>query len=71
VAKNEVTDAAIGALIRAKRHERGLGQPELADALGVSSMMIQHYETGRNSLSILKLVKIAETLKCKTTDLIP
>lgn len=61
----------VGGLVRAKRLEAGIGQPELAVALGVSSAMVQHYETGRNALTALKLVAIADTLKCKTTDLIP
>lgn len=66
-----VTNEAIGALVRARRLEKNIGQPELAEALGVTPMMVQHYETGRNALTVLKLVTIAETLKCKTTDLIP
>jgi transcriptional regulator with XRE-family HTH domain len=69
--KAEVTDEAIGTLIRARRRERGLGQPELGEALGVTSMMIQKFETGVSALKVTQLVKIAETLKCKTTDLIP
>jgi transcriptional regulator with XRE-family HTH domain len=69
--RKPVTDEAIGALIRKRRHEVGMGQPELGEALGVTSMMIQKYETGASSINVLKLVKIAETLKCKTTDLLP
>lgn len=71
MASRPVTNEAIGALVRAKRLEKNVGQPELAEALGVTPMMVQHYETGRNALTVLKLVTIAETLKCKTTDLIP
>ena len=69
--KQPVTDEAIGALIRKRRHEIGMGQPELGEALGVTPMMIQKYETGASSLNVLKLVTIAKTLKCKTTDLLP
>lgn len=69
--KSPVTNEAIGALVRAKRLEKGMGQPELAEALDVTPMMVQHYESGRNPLTVLKLVTIADTLKCKTTDLIP
>lgn len=67
----KVTDEAIGVLVRAMRHRRELGQPELGKALGVSSMMIQKFETGVSALKVTQLIKIAETLKCKTTDLIP
>lgn len=71
MASKPVTDKDIGALIRAMRTKKGIGQPELGEALGVSYMMVQHYETGRSSLSVVKLVKIAETLGCKTMELIP
>ncbi len=64
-------DEAIGALIRARRLKKGMGQPDLAEALGVTLMAVQHWETGRNSLTIPKLVKIAEALGCKTRDLMP
>lgn len=69
--KKTFTDEELGANIRTRRHLQKIGQPELAEALGVTPMMIQKYETGASSLSVAKLVKIAAALKCKTTDLIP
>jgi len=66
-----VTDAEIGKLVREKRLAKEMGQPELAEALGVSPMMVQHYETGRNPLTVVKLSVIATKLRCKITDLIP
>lgn len=66
-----VSDEAIGALVREKRRKRKLGQPELAAHLGVSMMMVQKYETGVSPLTVVKLVSIAEFLKCRTLDLIP
>jgi len=48
-----------------------VGQPELAEALGVSPMMVQHYETGRNPLTVVRLYAAARRLKCKVTDLLP
>ena len=71
MSKKPVTDQAIGALVREWRKKRGLSQPELGEALGISEQMVQRYETGGASLTVLKLVTIAHTLKCKTTDLIP
>jgi len=53
------------------RRKRGIGQPELGEALGVTFMMIQKYDTGASSITAVKLAKIAETLRCKTTDLLP
>lgn len=69
--RSEVTDEAIGALVREKRHAREMGQPELGKALGVSAMMVQKYETGTSPLTVVRLLKIAKTLKCDYTDLIP
>lgn len=71
MASRPVTDKDIGALVRAMRTAKEIGQPQLGEALGVSYMMVQHYETGRSALSVVKLVKIAETLGCRVTDLIP
>lgn len=67
----EDMDRAIGALIRARRYKKNVTQPMLAEILGVSPMMVQHYETGRSSLTVVKLAAIAEALKCKTKDLMP
>lgn len=69
--KHVVTDEDIGALVRERRLKKGIGQPELGEALGVTFMTIQHYETGRTPLTVVKLVKIAEVLGCRTMDLIP
>lgn len=69
--KAPVTDEAIGALVRERRRACEMGQPELGEALGVSEQMVQKYETGQSPLTVVKLVKIAETLGCKTLDLIP
>lgn len=71
MAKKPVTDEAIGALVREWRKKRGLSQADLGDAIGVTFQMIQKYETGSASFTILKLITIADKLKCKTTDLIP
>lgn len=69
--KGVVTDAEIGALIRAKRQKKGVGFRELAEAVGMSEQMLQKYETGVSALSVVKLVAIATALGCKTLDLIP
>jgi transcriptional regulator with XRE-family HTH domain len=66
-----VTDEKIGALVRAKRLEKEVSQPDLAKALRVSPMMVQHYETGRNPLTVVKLSIIARKLGCEIMDLIP
>lgn len=64
-------DRAIGASIRNRRHKKKMSQTELAELLGVTPMAVQHYETGRSALTVVKLVKIAEALGCRTKDLMP
>lgn len=65
------TDKEIGALVRERRYKKEMGQPQLAEALGVSPMMIQKYETGASPLTVVKLLMIADTLRCKVKDLLP
>lgn len=71
MARKPVTDEAIGELVRERRRKVGKSQPELGEALGVTEQMIQKYETGKSSLTVLKLAAIAAFLRCKTTDLMP
>lgn len=66
-----VTNEAIGALVREKRLAKKLSQEDLAEALDVSMMMVQHYETGRSALTVVKLSAIAQRLGCRITALIP
>ena len=66
-----VTDVGIGELVRKRRLAAEVSQPELAKVLSVSPMMVQHYETGRNPLTVVKLYLIAKRLRCRVTDLIP
>jgi transcriptional regulator with XRE-family HTH domain len=69
--RKPVTNEAIGALVRQQRLKKGISQPDLGKAIGVTEQMVQHYETGRSALSIVRLVDIARALDCKTLDLIP
>ena len=67
----EDLDRKIGALVRARRYKVEMGQPELAEFLGVTVPAVQKYETGKTPLTLVKLVAIAHALKCSTLDLIP
>lgn len=66
-----VTDEAIGALVRERRRKVGKSQPELGEALGVTEQMVQKYETGTSSLTVIKLAAIAEFLGCDIRKLLP
>lgn len=57
--------------MRAVRKKRGVSQPDLGAAIGVTEQMVQKYETGGSPLTVVRLVDIAMHLKCKTVDLIP
>jgi transcriptional regulator with XRE-family HTH domain len=68
-----ITDEAIGALVREQRRKKGNSQTELGQAAGVdvSEQMVQKYETGQSSLTVIKLAAIAEFLGCNIRKLIP
>lgn len=73
MARKLLTDEAVGHLVRARRREAEKSQTELGAAPGVevSEQMIQKYETGQSSLTVIKLDAIARFLKCPITDLLP
>jgi transcriptional regulator with XRE-family HTH domain len=54
----------IGAMIRANRKNRGLRQEQLAELLGVSKSAVSQYESGKGSLNVATLAKVAYALGC-------
>jgi transcriptional regulator with XRE-family HTH domain len=61
--KAEPVDVHVGAVIRRRRRELGMGQEELASALGVSAQQIQKYESANTRISASKLFLAAVALK--------
>lgn len=55
-------DAVLGTRIRAARNQCSMSQQELGAKLGVSFQQIQKYEQGRNRVSCVAIIKIAEAL---------
>lgn len=55
-------DVRLGARLRQARQARGLSLPDVAEELGVSYQQLQKYEAGRNSLSVARLMLVAELL---------
>ena len=49
---------------------KGLGQKELADALGTTSKTISHWETGYSEPSILQLIMLADYFEVTLDDLV-
>lgn len=66
-----VTNEEIGARVRERRLAKKVSQEELAEAIDVTPAMVQHYETGRNPLTVVKLYAIADRLKCSVKRLLP
>lgn len=60
----------LGAAVRARRKELGISQEELAAASGVERSNMGKIERGENNLSILNLIRIADSLKCSATDIL-
>jgi transcriptional regulator with XRE-family HTH domain len=63
-------DLALGTTIRLRRRSLNMSQGELADLCGVTFQQIQKYENGSNRISFSRLVRIADALKCRVTDLV-
>lgn len=63
-------DAAIGARIAAARQQAGLGNKQLASALGVSVQQLQKYETGFNRIPAGRLAAAAQALQCSSDALL-
>ena len=63
-------DLALAKHIRARRVALGLTQQELAERIGVSLQQTHKYETGRNRLSIGRLVAICQALTIELRELL-
>ena len=61
--KSDAVDRHVGSRLRLCRRARGFGQEELAKAIGLTSQMIQKYESGANRISASKLYAMAAVLK--------
>jgi HTH-type transcriptional regulator/antitoxin HipB len=63
-----VTSAAeLGALIRARRRERGLSQTELAELSGVSLRFVSEVERGRATAGIGLVLRLCSRLALDLT----
>lgn len=50
-------------------YSKGMTQEDLADAIGISRTMVNHYITGRVNPSFTKVDKICRALKCSMDEL--
>jgi transcriptional regulator with XRE-family HTH domain len=55
-------------LLRQLRHEAGLTQVEVAEALGVPQSFVSRYESGQRRLDIVELRHVAKALGVSTLE---
>jgi len=55
-------DRIIGLRVKAYRDIKGLSQTELGEAVGVTFQQIQKYESGRNKVSVSRLIDMCKVL---------
>jgi transcriptional regulator with XRE-family HTH domain len=68
--KDQELAKALGARIKARRLELGVGPGELMDKLGCTLAMVNHYETGKFLPSVPRLVILAKALRVSTDELL-
>ena len=63
--------AAIGERIKARRRTLGFTQEQLAPRLGISRASLANMETGRQTVLVHQLYRLAEALEMSPSDLLP
>lgn len=61
---------AIGLRLRARRRLLGMTQRAVADGCGLTFQQIQKYETGQVTLSVARLIALAEVLEAPVGELL-
>lgn len=62
IRRAKMIDIIIGRRIREARQEKGMSQPDLASAVGISYQQIQKYERAANRVSVSTLLVLCEAL---------
>ena len=60
----------LGAAVRARRVARALSQEALADAAGIDRSHMGKIERGERNVTFLNIVRIANAVQCKPSDLL-
>ncbi len=67
----DLTDAAVGRRIAARRSAMGLSQTALAQRIGISPQQVQKYEAGANRIPASRLSAVAVALGITPGSLFP
>lgn len=62
---NNLLDTMVGAKLRERRRALELTQSDLGEILGISHQQVQRYESGENTLSLQRLLEVANALNVK------
>ncbi len=62
---------AFGLKLRQQRKKAGITQNELAEKTGVTRVYVGLIERGETSITLEKVYRLAEALKCDVSDLLP
>lgn len=60
----------LGAVIRAGRKTAGFSQEAFADASGIDRSHMGKIERGERNVTLLNLVRIAQTLNCRLSEIL-
>ncbi len=63
-------DQALGVELRGQRKAAGLTQTMLGSRLGINAVTIHHYESGRQSIPLYSLLRIAAILRVSFGDIV-
>ena len=66
----DISNASIGSRIRKLREERGYSREQLAEYAEISSDFLYHIETGRKSMKVQNLARLAAALDVPTDYLV-
>ena len=67
---DDIIDKEIGRRIKNLRIKRSASQKDLGDVLGVTYQQVQRYETGKNTIALSKLIRLADFFKVSIMEFI-
>lgn len=63
-------DVYLGEKIKEARRQLGLSQTELGSSVGITFQQVQKYESGRNRMTVARVLQFCRTLKIDVAELL-